>query len=154
MVYGVQPGTFYFIPMLGDKHAEEYPRFRDCFLGRTTRDADTDEMGIPLRKTDYPDTRAREVTVYTGVGGGNRESYAEDIEILRAMPTYITDYDDQFDSTFASFVFGIPEQWHSDFDKIVEGKLDETSKKYQAQVDKVYPKLQGKMPWHNTSGEV
>jgi hypothetical protein len=27
---------------------------------------------------------------------------------MRKMPTYIKDYDDDFDSTFATFVFGIP----------------------------------------------
>lgn len=34
MINGVNQATFYILPMLG-KHPDEYPRFRDCFTGKT-----------------------------------------------------------------------------------------------------------------------
>ena len=33
MLHGVNPSTFFILPMLGEKHPDEYPRFRDCFIG-------------------------------------------------------------------------------------------------------------------------
>lgn len=50
MINGVNLSAFIFLPMLG-KHPNEYPRFRDCFLGE-------DENSI---------------VVFTRVGGGNRK---------------------------------------------------------------------------------
>ena len=34
---GVNPATFFILPMLG-KHPDEFPRFRDCWAGRTSTD--------------------------------------------------------------------------------------------------------------------
>ena len=123
---GVTPVTFIILPMLG-KHPDEYPRFRDCFLG--------DE--------DRPDLKGK-IHVYTRAGGGNRETYEKEILELRKDKNYITDYDDSFDSTFASFVFNVPEKWKKDFDLAVKGKLSELSDKYKSQMKKIYPKLKDK----------
>ncbi len=48
------------------------------------------------------------VRVYTRIGGGNREAYAEVIGILRGHRLYIKDEDDTLDSTYASFYFRAP----------------------------------------------
>jgi hypothetical protein len=32
MMNGANPATFFILPMLGEKHPEQYPRFRDCFV--------------------------------------------------------------------------------------------------------------------------
>ncbi len=49
MINGVNPATFFILPMLG-KHPDEYPRFRDCFVGEDQKS----------------------IEILTRVGGGNR----------------------------------------------------------------------------------
>ncbi len=80
MMNGTTPATFFILPMLG-KHPDEYPRFRDCFTA-------DEEQGIE-----------NAIIVYTRTGGGNRESYEEEITEMQAMEGYQQDYDDTFDST-------------------------------------------------------
>ena len=143
MVNGVQPATFIILPMLG-KHPDEYPRFRDCFVGKVHSDDDQDQFGIPVHK--HGDEML--ISVYIRVGGGNREDYKSEIDKLKAMPEYVEDFDDDFDSTFATFVFRVPKDFESDFKLIKDGKINEISQKLKDQIDKVYPKLKGKLPWH------
>jgi hypothetical protein len=52
-----------------------------------------------------------EIAVYTRLGGGNREGYAETIEKLQKHPLYLRDKDDSYDSTYATFYFRIPDQY-------------------------------------------
>lgn len=125
MMDGVNPATFLILPMLG-KHPDEYPRFRDCFA----------------------DDKERLITVYTRTGGGNRGGYSEENEELTRMPEYIEDNGDDFDSTYAYFTFRVPKRFEKDYDLILKGRLMETSEEYKRQVDSVYPKLKGKLPWH------
>lgn len=126
MMHGVNPSAFFVLPMLG-KHAESYPRFRDCFLA--------DE--------EHP-RYDNHILVYTRVGGGNREDYQEQIDELRASPNYVSDYDDSFDCTFATFVFSVPEEWKEDYGKIKSGKLLEISEAYKKKLYEIYPKLTDK----------
>jgi len=123
---GMTTATFIILPMLG-KHPNEYPRFRDCFA--------SDE--------EYP-KYDNHIHVYTRVGGGNRSSYSEEIAGLRAMPGYVTDYDDSFDSTFASFVFSVPESFCADYDRICAGEITETSPEYRKMLYDTFPKLHDK----------
>lgn len=124
LINGVKPATFFVLPMLG-KHPDEYPRFRDCLL--------SDE-----EHPEYDD----HIHVYTRAGGGNREAYSDEIEQLRAMPTFVADFDDSFDNTYATFVFAVPKQWQADFDKVKAGRVTEVSDAYQAELVRVYPKLE------------
>ena len=126
MMHGVQPVTFFVLPMLG-KHPDEYPRFRDCFLG-------------DKEHPEYDD----HIHVYTRTGGGNREAYQAENDEMRSMPDYVTDWDDSFDCTFASWVFRVPERWRDDFAKIKDGKLREISDDYKAEMYRVFPKLKDK----------
>lgn len=139
MVNGVQPATFFILPMLG-KHPDDYPRFRDCFVGKQNTDDELDQFGIPVQHHGEEEL----ISVYTRVGGGNRDSYQDEIDELRAMPEYVEDFDDDFDSTFATFVFSVPEMFKKDFKLIKNGKLDRVSPEYQKQLRKVYPKLNDK----------
>lgn len=123
MLSGVKPTTFTVLPMLG-KHPDEYPRFRDCFTG--------DE-----EHPEYND----HIHVYTRTGGGNRESYQAENQAMREMEGFVTDFDDSFDETFASWVFRVPDRWKPDYDKIKAGKIKEVSTEYQAELRRVYPKL-------------
>ena len=135
IVNGVQPAAFFILPMLG-KHPDQYPRFRDCFTG--------DE--------EHPEYD-NHIHVYTRVGGGNREDYQKEIEELRAMPGFVTDFDDSFDSTFATFVFKVPEERKGDFDLIKVGKIKDISDEYREQLYSVFPKLKEKFDELFTSDE-
>ena len=124
MVNGVDPSTFFVLPMLGEKHPDEYPRFRNCFTV-------TDEKG------------GYEIHLLTRVGGGNRgQGYGE--EELQKHPNYLYDQDEEEDNTYATYVFSVPKEWKKDFEKIAEGKISEISTDYQGRLRKVFPKLNEK----------
>lgn len=50
----------------------------------------------------------RYIVLLTRNGGGNREDYEESINSLQSHPNYITDWDCDWDCTYAEFVFSIP----------------------------------------------
>jgi hypothetical protein len=141
MLYGASPSVFFALPMLG-KHPDEYPRFRDCFVGAMTRSEELDQFGIP----DIAVTNEKVISVFVRVGGSNRSAYEKEIEEMRNMPNYVRDYDDSFDSTFAVFVFSVPEQWNEDFERMyVRGDGSQSiSSEYLAEMKRVYPKLADK----------
>ena len=122
-MFGVSPATFWILPMLG-KHPDEYPRFRDCFLNNEER----------------PEFNEH-IHVYTRTGGDNREYYEVENQAMREMSEYVTDFDDSFDNTYASWVFRIPKKWKSDYDQIKAGNIIEVSDDYKVEVRRVYPKL-------------
>lgn len=62
-------------------------RYRDLFV-ETTDEADQYVLAV-----------------YTRNGGGNRESYAEQIAAMHAHPLFISDTNDVFDETYATFRF-------------------------------------------------
>ena len=121
---GVNPATFFALPMLGEKHPDDYPRFRDCFM---VKDPDG----------------THEIHVLTRVGGPNRNSgYGE--EVLQSHPNFLGDNDED-DNTYATYRFSIPEEFKEDFVKLATGNLSETSLMYQERVRKVFPKLNEKL---------
>ena len=119
MVHGFNPACILFMPMLGRKQ-DEYPRFRDCFLS-----------------SDH-----KHIEIYTRVGGGNRNcGYGE--EELYEDPNFIETYDDDFDNTYGTYVFKVPEKWQADFDKIVVGDFHAVSDEYVTCVKEMFPTLSG-----------
>lgn len=119
MINGYNPACLLFMPMLGRKQ-EDYPRFRDCFV-----------------------TGDKNIGIFTRVGGNNRNcGYGE--EKLYDDPNYIRTYDDEFDSTYATYVFGVPEKWKKDFDLILVGALNEVSDEYVAYLREFFPLLNEK----------
>jgi len=116
MVNGVNPATFYILPMLG-KHPDEYPRFRDCFM--------VEEL----------------IHILTRTGGSNRSEYVEENQAIRDMPGFVTDFDDARDSTYAHWVFTMPEEYKETYRSLQKGV---TPPEYIEQLEKVYPKLKGK----------
>jgi len=127
MFNGMNPATFFVLPML-DRHPENYGRFRDCFL----------------YDDEHPEYD-NHISVYTRMGGGNRDSYEELIEELQSHENYVADYDDSFDSTYATFVFSVPVKYREDYDLIVSGHPGKVSKAYQDQLIRVFPKLEEKL---------
>lgn len=116
MINGFNPSCVLIMPMLGRKQ-DEYPRFRDCFV-----------------------TEEKNIAIYTRVGGGNRNcGYGE--EELYEDENFLTTYDDDFDSTYATYEFKVPEKWKADFDKILCGDFASVSVEYIEYLKQFYPKL-------------
>ena len=114
---GFSVGCLFLMPMLG-RTQHEYPRFRDCWLSEDKE----------------------RIVIYTRVGGGNRnQGYGE--EELYEDPNFVKTEDDEFDSTYATYEFRVPEEWKSDFDLILEHRFNEVSDAYVARVKKIFPKL-------------
>jgi len=100
MIFGVNPASDFLLALV-DLTKAEVGRFRDCFV---TADG-------------------KEIAVYTRNGGGNREHYDNDEEAgpgcgctgciityrLPAHPYYLRDADDDFDCTYATVYFKVPE---------------------------------------------
>lgn len=129
MVNGVNPATFFVLPVLG-KHPEAYPRFRDCFLGND----------------DFVSGTAGKIIVMTRTGGGNREEYQSEIDEIRNMDTYEFDVDWDEDSTYALFVFSVPAQWTESVKPFFsEGKEGSISSEYEDMVCSVYPKIEDQL---------
>lgn len=91
MLFGRNPMSPFYLSMLG-LCPDDVGRFRDCFL----------------QQTDEGEER---IVIYTRNGGGNRDSYEDVTEKLRAHPEFVTDFDDDFDCTYASYVFKVPEKF-------------------------------------------
>jgi hypothetical protein len=116
MLMGFNPACVAILPMLGRKE-NEYPRFRDCYV--------TDEGNI---------------AIYTRVGGGNRNAGFEE-ERLYEDENFLTTYDDEFDNTYGTYEFKVPDKWKADFDAILAGESNKVSKEYIDYVKSFYPKL-------------
>lgn len=91
-LHGKNKNSDFLLSTLGIE-AGECGRFRDCFIGM------------------YPETGEQTIVVYTRNGGGNREEYQGTIDNLALHPNYLRDYDDDFDSTYASIEFSVPEKF-------------------------------------------
>lgn len=80
--------------------------------------------------------------VYTRAGGANRADYPEHIAVLRSRPNYISDNDDIFDSTYATFRFEItpegipPEAFLSILAGAHEGPVD-TDERWKDAIEKL-----------------
>ena len=126
LLNGVNPCTFFILPMLGS-HPDSYPRFRDCFV-KDEEHPEYDNM----------------IHVYTRVGGGNRGCGFGEEEMMK-HENFVTTFDDGFDSTYGTYVFSVPNKWKPDFDKILAGDLPKVSDEYKAELYRVYPKLKDQL---------
>ena len=116
LLFGFNPACVTILPMLGRKQ-EEYPRFRDCFV--------TDNNNI---------------AIYTRVGGNNRDCGFGEEELYKDE-NFIRTYDDDFDNTFATYEFKVPNKWKNDFDKIMNNEFNKVSDEYVEYVESFYPML-------------
>jgi hypothetical protein len=79
---------------------------------------------VPRLRDAWTNDEMTEVSVYTRVGGGNRSSYEEGIARLQGHPGYVRDYDDDFDNTYATFVFKLPEDQREAMKKELTAALE------------------------------
>lgn len=74
--------------------------------------------------------------IYTRNGGGNRENWAETIGAMQANEHYLRDADDTFDSTYATFYFRVPVEWHEALAQVMIEPVD-MSAKWLAAIDAI-----------------
>lgn len=127
LLFGVSPAAVFILPMLG-KHPDAYGRFRDCFL----------------YDSEHPEYDGF-IQVYTRLGRGNREAFQEKIDEIRQIPGYVTDYDDSFDCTYATFVFKAPKEYTDDLNKILVGDISYISDAYKERIYKMFPSLRERL---------
>ena len=83
LLFGENSDTQIILAVIGLKRCD-IERFRNCWI----------------------DDKA--IYVYTRTGGGNRDDYPN--EKLTSNPYYLYDHDDSFDSTYATYLFKIPDE--------------------------------------------
>ena len=135
-IFGMNTATVLLAPMLTEENPTTYfPRFRDCYV----------EDG--------------NIVIYTRVGGGNRFESHGDPEWdfgeskLYELPTFIETYDDDFDSTYGYYVFGVPEEWRADFEHVMAGELSQLSEAYLERIAKCFGSADGISAFEIPSGE-
>jgi hypothetical protein len=124
LVFGMNAHSDLLLSFLGLTKGD-FGRFRDTYL-----------------------TEDGKIAVYTRLGGGNRDDYEDIIGKLQKHPNYEGDTDDDFDCTYATFYFSIPdkykeiadampkqgestdERWVKKLDEIKAMSLDELQAKY------------------------
>ena len=116
MMNGFNLACLYFMPML-DRKQDEWPRFRDCFI-----------------------TEDNTIAIYTRVGGRNRDCGFGEVRLYED-PHFIKTYDDDFDNTYATYEFSVPDKWKEDFQRIINGELEKVSEAYVEQVKHIFPLL-------------
>lgn len=115
-IWGYNGACVFILPLLG-RRTVEYPRFRDCYV-----------------------TEDNNIAVFTRVGGNNRGvEYGE--EKLYKDENYLYTFDDDFDSTYGTYVFKCPDKWKADFDKLLSKKFNEVSDEYLELIGSYYPQL-------------
>jgi len=89
----------------------------------------------------YLNSDGTKIILLTRNGGGNRKDYFP--EKIVNHPNYITDYDDDFDCTYACIEFSVPEQFKELVSKLSSGveplTLKEKSDKTMAELEKMTP---------------
>lgn len=92
MLFGQNVNSDIILALIGLKKTD-IERFRDCSL----------------------DNENKEITILTRTGGGNRDSYPN--ELLVTNENYKYDEDDEYDRTYATYHFSYPKDLEEDIDK-------------------------------------
>lgn len=110
LLFGRNPAADTIVRTLG-LTTGDFARFRDAYVRR--------------------EGDVYQIVVHTRLGGGNRECwcdgdehscYESTIEDLQAHPLYLYDVDDEFDSTYADFVFNLPEAYAPELRALADGQ--------------------------------
>lgn len=110
MLHGVNPLTGVLLEALS-LTADDTGRFRDIFY----------------------DFEKEQIIIYTRNGGGNRETYQSVFDKLSKHPEYVTDYDDDYDCTYAYIVFNVPKQFKELFKVLMpKEKVTSIHEKFEA----------------------
>jgi len=95
-IFGQNSAAPFILAMLG-KTKDDFGRFRDAYFNEQ-----------------------KHIVIYTRCGGGNRDDYQQVFDEMSTHPYFIQDFDDGFDSTYASFEFKVPDQFKEQVDKLFD----------------------------------
>jgi hypothetical protein len=133
LLFGVNPLSGLLLAMVSLKR-EDVGRFRDTYVEKTENDPTKSEF-------DSSNGGGRWILcVYTRNGGGNRDcwegagKYGPECSCvgciatyrLPAHPLYLSDEDDDFDNTYATFKFQIPGQFYPFLEELNLNSSEET----------------------------
>ena len=111
MLFGKNSYSTIVLAILGMKECD-IERFRDCSI----------------------DINEKQISIYTRTGGGNRDDYPN--EILTSNKNYKYDEDDDFDSTYATYYFNIPEEIYQDVCNYLDAENKGISAKFLQWINK------------------
>jgi len=134
LMHGMHPLAGILLGVAGLDH-RTLGRFRDCYLGRS----ESGEL---------------EIHVFTRNGGGNREHFRDGPAGMECgcygcvithhapkMPGYVRDFDDEFDSTYATIVFSIPEKVRPALEGLVQERPDSVPASHQERFEAFMKKI-------------
>lgn len=113
-LFGVNANSIEILSLIGLKE-EFFARFRDVDLinnGETVR-------------------------VFTRTGGGNREDYEDNWQEIRKNSNYITDYDDDFDDTYAYIEFKVPAEKIESAKALFAGEPESFEEKFNKSMEEM-----------------
>lgn len=105
-LFGRNPSSRLLLAMLNLTEGD-VGRFRDCYLARGARHERDKNFSDALSLEELA-KKPLFIIIYTRNGGGNRDDYVGATEHLQSLREYVTDYDDDYDCTYASYEFQVP----------------------------------------------
>jgi hypothetical protein len=132
LIHGMNASQALLLSPFLPTRCDNFPRFRNVF----TNADDTDVVG--------------DIYVYTRVGGGNRECWEDgeredcdcsacESDRIESDDRCIHRYDDDFDSTYTTFVFKVSDDMRADYEKLLAGDFDGLSDKYKKTLRDMFP---------------
>ncbi len=79
-----------------------------------------------------------EIRILTRTGGGNREEYEESNEWLRSFDTFLRDWDDEYDDTYAWWAYSWPDAWRPQLQHMLETIQEEAPELLPASLRPVF----------------
>jgi hypothetical protein len=113
-LFGTNPVAGYLLGSLG-KTSDDFGRFRDAYYEKDNG----------------------KIIVYTRCGGGNREAYEDVFEEMELHPNYITNYDDDYDSTYAYFEFKPTDEVVEFFKDMESQNFERVSEKFKREISEM-----------------
>lgn len=143
MIHGTNPAAPILMSVLGLDG--DFPMREAPYKGEYHDDYDEAEMqkwvDEAVNAGYFPTGRFRDIflnedgtqiSLYTRNGGGNRDNYTHVFRVLRKHPQYTNDYDDDYDCTYATIDFKVPEKFKAACQAMATGeKLKTIGEKFQ-----------------------
>lgn len=134
-LFGVNAAAPVLLAMLGiDK--VDVPRFRDCYITEEGKIAIYTSTGGGNRYMyEHPDSSRRNYPHYYEAGKESKWPSGPWNSDLRKLPGFQYDEDDDYDSTYATFYFDVPEQFKHLLEKLPEGV--DPAKRWQETIERI-----------------
>jgi hypothetical protein len=113
-LFGMNPAAGYLLGSL-NKTDGDFGRFRDAYY-------------------EKKDDGTGRIIVYTRCGGGNRDDYEFVFNEMEVHPLYLTNYDDDFDSTYAYFEFLAPDSVNEFFKDMEAKDFEKVGDRFQREI--------------------